>query len=59
MPGNVRWIGASVPRPAANWQRPAWWSDLEGKRVVLVTQGTINNDYDQLIRPSKSRRAVP
>lgn len=52
MPANVRWIGASIPRPPDNWQRPVWWRDLDGKRVVLVTQGTVNNNYDQLIRPA-------
>lgn len=33
---------------------PAWWSDLDsGRPVVLVTQGTIANvDVDELIRPT-------
>ncbi|HVR40880.1 MAG TPA: nucleotide disphospho-sugar-binding domain-containing protein [Thermoanaerobaculia bacterium] len=52
MPANVRFIGASVPEPPADWHPPTWWNELEGKRVVLVTQGTINNDLDQLIRPA-------
>ena len=52
MPANIRWIGASVPEPPANWTPPAWWPELKSRRVVLVTQGTINNDYDQLIRPA-------
>jgi len=53
LPTTVRWIGASIPEPPANWQPPKWWSDLDsGAKVVLVTQGTINNDYDQLIRPA-------
>src|SRR4029079_4759407 len=30
----------------------SWWSELGRRRTVLVTQGTINNDYDQLIRPA-------
>lgn len=52
MPENVQFIGAPMPQPAADWQRPSWWSELDRHRVVLVTQGTINNDYDQLIRPA-------
>ncbi|RYG25414.1 glycosyl transferase, partial [bacterium] len=32
---------------------PEWWSDLDGdKKVVLVTQGTVANNYDELIRPA-------
>lgn len=52
MPANIRWIGASVPEPPQNWTPPAWWPELKERRVVLVTQGTIANDYDQLIRPA-------
>jgi MGT family glycosyltransferase len=52
LPPNVRWIGASIPEPPADWTPPAWWDRMDGRRVVLVTQGTVNNDYDQLIRPA-------
>ncbi len=52
MPENVRWIGASIPQPPANWNPPEWWHEIDAETVVLVTQGTINNDYDQLIRPA-------
>ena len=52
LPPHVEFIGAPIPEPPANWTPPAWWPELEGKRVVLVTQGTINNDFDQLIRPA-------
>lgn len=52
MPPQVRFIGATIPPAPADWQRPAWWGELAHLRVVLVTQGTINNDYDQLIRPA-------
>ena len=31
---------------------PATWGQVSGKPIVLVTQGTINNDFDQLIRPA-------
>ncbi|HYO75330.1 MAG TPA: glycosyltransferase [Thermoanaerobaculia bacterium] len=49
---NVHYIGASIPQPPANWQPPSWWNELKGRRVILVTQGTINNDFDELIRPA-------
>ena len=52
LPDNLHFIGASVPTPPADWAPPAWWGEMEGRTIVLVTQGTINNDYDQLIRPA-------
>ena len=52
LPANVHYIGASVPEPPAGWTPPSWWNELKGRSVILVTQGTINNDYDQLIRPA-------
>ena len=52
MPDNVRFIGAPIPEPPMNWTPPKWWRELDHHRVVLVTQGTINNDFDQLIRPA-------
>lgn len=52
LPYNLHFIGAPIPPPAPHWIPPSWWPELEHRRVVLVTQGTINNDYDQLIRPA-------
>lgn len=52
LPANVHYIGATTPDAPAEWVQPAWWGELHGRRVILVTQGTINNDYDQLIRPA-------
>jgi MGT family glycosyltransferase len=52
LPQNVHYIGAPIPEPPANWTPPSWWRELDRHRVVLVTQGTINNDFDQLIRPA-------
>ena len=49
---NVHYIGAPIPEPPHGWTPPSWWGQVFGKRVVLVTQGTINNDFDQLIRPA-------
>ena len=32
---------------------PPWWDDLDGRRVVHVTQGTIaNRDFSQLVAPA-------
>ena len=53
MPHQVRFIGASIPPAPLGWQQPEWWRELDSPPpVVLVTQGTINNDFDQLIRPA-------
>jgi MGT family glycosyltransferase len=52
LPFNLHFIGAPIPQPAPHWIAPSWWPELQRRRVVLVTQGTINNDYDQLIRPA-------
>jgi MGT family glycosyltransferase len=53
LPSHVRFVGAFAPQPPAEWVQPAWWSELDGPRkVVLVTQGTVANDYDDLIRPT-------
>ena len=52
LPENVHFLGAPIPEPPAGWTPPSWWGQLFGKRVILVTQGTINNDFDQLIRPA-------
>lgn len=50
---NLHFVGAFVPQPPEEWTPPAWWSDLDSaKRVVLVTQGTIANDFDDLLRPA-------
>ena len=52
LPENVHYIGASVPEPPPDWQPPSWWGELKGRRVVLVTQGTIASNLDELIRPA-------
>lgn len=52
MPDNVHYIGAPIPDLPLGWTPPKWWGELDRQRVVLVTQGTINNDFDQLIRPA-------
>ncbi|MFI8521245.1 nucleotide disphospho-sugar-binding domain-containing protein [Streptomyces sp. NPDC085481] len=58
LPGTVRFAG-TIPIPAAAGQEPpAWWPELQaaraqGRRVVVVTQGTLaNTDPNRLIGPT-------
>jgi MGT family glycosyltransferase len=59
MPETVRFVGPVLPKPSVNFKEPAWWSDLDrGRPVVLVTQGTIANfDFNELIQPTLSALA--
>ncbi len=50
--GELRTTGTAAPSP-----RPAWWPDLEGRTVVLVSQGTQNIDPEDLLRPTLSALA--
>jgi UDP:flavonoid glycosyltransferase YjiC (YdhE family) len=54
LPAGIRLVGALPAEPAGDWQPPAWWSELDGPRpVVVVTQGTMaNNDLSQLVEPT-------
>jgi MGT family glycosyltransferase len=53
MPEQVRFIGSVIPEAPPSWKEPAWWSELDGTRpVVLVTQGTIANDFQDVIHPA-------
>jgi MGT family glycosyltransferase len=53
LPDSIRYVGPPRPLPDTGWQPPAWWSDLEGaRRVVLVNQGTVATDSEQLLRPA-------
>jgi len=54
LPENVHFIGPLLPNLKGNFQTPAWWSDLEhaNKPVVLVTQGTVATQADELIEPT-------
>lgn len=55
-PETIRFAGPLMPRRSTNFVEPAWWSELDGTRpVVLVTQGTIaNQDMNELIQPTFS-----
>jgi MGT family glycosyltransferase len=53
MPDNHHFIGPPLPKPDPNWEKPDWWGDLKrAKKVVLVNQGTIANDIQDLIMPT-------
>lgn len=53
LPTELTFTGPVLP-PAADFDLPDWWSDLDGKRpVVHVTQGTFaNHDLDLLVGPT-------
>jgi MGT family glycosyltransferase len=54
LPGTIHLVGALPAEPASEWEKPSWWSELDGSRpVVVVTQGTLaNDDLTQLIEPT-------
>ena len=58
LPAHVHYVGRLAPPPAAApGERPAWWPDLaaaraEGRPVVHVTQGTLDVDPADLLRPA-------
>ncbi|MET4637054.1 nucleotide disphospho-sugar-binding domain-containing protein [Mycetocola sp. 2940] len=53
LPATTHYVGRIRTRPAASG-RPAWWADVLESRVpvVHVTQGTLNVDPDDLLRPT-------
>ena len=58
LPGSVQFVGTFLPAGVDDgWTPPTWWSDLAaarqaGRPVVLVTQGTLATDPDNLLRPA-------
>lgn len=55
VPSHFRFVGPVPPNPpAADFEPPAWWSELSGeRRVVVVTQGTLaNDDLAELVVPT-------
>jgi UDP:flavonoid glycosyltransferase YjiC (YdhE family) len=57
LPPGLEFIGAMLPEGVDNWTPPAWWPSLAearaaGRPVVLVTQGTLATDLDNLLLPS-------
>jgi UDP:flavonoid glycosyltransferase YjiC (YdhE family) len=51
LPPQVQFVGPFIPA-TGTWTPPTWWGDLDGRRVVHVTQGTINNDPADLLLPT-------
>jgi UDP:flavonoid glycosyltransferase YjiC (YdhE family) len=51
-PAHVTWIGRIAPHSPASAALPDWWGDLDGRRVVHVTQGTQNVDAHDLLVPT-------
>lgn len=53
LPAHVHFVGALLPDGAAEFTEPDWWSELDNDRpVVLVTQGTIATDFNDLLIPA-------
>ena len=50
-PSSLQFVG-QLQNPPAPTALPAWWDDLDGRRVVHVTQGTQNIDPQDLIVPA-------
>ncbi|MFH1882906.1 MAG: glycosyltransferase [Planctomycetota bacterium] len=52
-PENFHFVGPILPEPDHTFQPPHWWSDLKGSEpVILVNQGTVAKDLDDLIVPT-------
>lgn len=53
LPGHIHFIGPILPQPSDGFDPPSWWDDLSnGRPVVHVTQGTVETDAGDLLRPS-------
>ena len=53
LPDTLHFIGPILPVFPLSYDEPDWWPDLETERpVVLVTQGTLATDPQQLILPA-------
>ena len=53
-PDRLHWVGQLQGGAPQHPSLPSWWSELDGRRVVLVSQGTQNIDPEDLIRPALS-----
>jgi MGT family glycosyltransferase len=53
LPGSVHFVGPLLPGVGERFQPPVWWADLNGSQpVVLVNQGTVAMDLDDLVNPA-------
>lgn len=50
----VHFVGPLVPTPNSSYQRPSWWNTMlaTDKKVIHVSQGTIDSDYSKLLSPA-------
>jgi UDP:flavonoid glycosyltransferase YjiC (YdhE family) len=48
----IAFVGPLLPPPAPEFVPPVWWPELDGRRVVHVTQGTYATDAADLIKPT-------
>lgn len=50
---NIHFVGPILAPSVYGPDRPDWWSDLAARRVVYVTQGTVDNtDFGRLVLPT-------
>ncbi len=53
LPGHIHFIGALIPKSSTQFTQPDWWQELDdGRPVVLVTQGTVATNLDDLLNPA-------
>lgn len=57
MPDTVRFVGPVSRSRASTVPLPEWWGDLEGRRVVHVTQGTVANSDWSLVESATAALA--
>lgn len=50
----LHYVGPSRPARSTEWDPPSWWSQIVSpdRPVVLVTQGTLATNNDELLRPT-------
>lgn len=52
-PDNFKFIGPVLVSPSDEFKEPEWWPLIkQDKPVILVTQGTVSKNYDDLIEPA-------
>ncbi|GAA3391850.1 glycosyltransferase [Cryptosporangium minutisporangium] len=54
LPPWVRFVGHPDPLPPESWTPPSWWDEVAhaDRPVVVVSQGTVATDPEQLLRPA-------
>jgi len=54
IPPQLHFIGVLLPEAPSHFVKPVWWARViqSGKPIVLVTQGTVATNADELIRPT-------